>query len=131
MYTLIYIQPDGRVSGIRRNDGAVIPLDEGNADYQAFRDWNSVQPVPLDLNSISQTEIDEYNAGQARISKKRADIAAALPTWATYRAELTALIDAAQAAANFADLRKVVIDLCQRYRKDAKIIYWLAKDTDD
>ena len=123
----------GMILGWKFNDAPGITTVDG-----VIRDWPAVlgeMPTEAQIDAWG-VEYDAMVAAaeaaeQARINKKMADIAAALPTWDAYRAELTALIDAAQAAASWADLRKVVIDLCQRYRKDAKIIYWLAKDTDD
>ena len=123
----------GMILGWKFNDAPGITTVDG-----VIRDWPEAlgeKPTEAQIDAWG-AEYDAMIAAaeaaeQARIDKKLADIAAALPTRDVYRLELTALIDAAQAAANFADLRKVVIDLCQRYRKDAKVIYWLAKDTDD
>ncbi len=102
------------------------------------RDWpESLGPLP------TEAQIDawgaEYDAAmaaiaaaeQAKIDKKLADILATLPTWDIYKADLNALIDAAQAANTLNKLQKVVVNLCQRYKKDAKVLYWLAKETDD
>jgi hypothetical protein len=41
------------------------------------------------------------------------------------------LIDAIQAADTLAKLRVATVDLAQRIKKDAKVLYWVAKDTDD
>jgi hypothetical protein len=71
------------------------------------------------------------DANQLRIEKKRNDIAAALPSWRVYRGEYIALIDAIQAADTLAKLRVATVDLAQRIKKDAKVLYWVAKDTDD
>jgi hypothetical protein len=123
----------GMILGWKYNHAEGITTVDG-----VIRDWPSTlgeKPTEAQIDAWG-VEYDAMVAAaeaaeQARIDKKLADIAGALPNWSKYRAELTALIDAAQAAANFADLRRVVIDLCQRYRKDAKVIYWLAKDKDD
>jgi len=43
---------NGNICGIvRLDDGANIPLDKANTDYQEFIVWNGVQKIPLDLNS--------------------------------------------------------------------------------
>ena len=123
----------GMILGWKYNDAQGITTVDG-----VIRDWpEALGEQPTEAQSDAWgVEYDAMVAAaqaaeQARIDKKLADIAAALPSWNAYRAELVALIDAAQAAASWTDLRKVVIDLCQRYRKDAKILYWLAKDTGD
>jgi hypothetical protein len=54
MYELNY-DSDGKVSSISKlnNNGSVTSfgLNECNADYQTFLQWNSRQVVPLDLKS--------------------------------------------------------------------------------
>jgi hypothetical protein len=68
MYQLNY-DTQGKVSGIRRSDGASIPLCEDNTDYVAFLEWNATQSTPLDLNSVSQEMIDaqKERAEQAKV----------------------------------------------------------------
>lgn len=41
---------DGRTWGIQRSDGASVPRDTGNRDWQDFVAWNAQQPSPLDLS---------------------------------------------------------------------------------
>lgn len=76
-------------------------------------------------------KLAKLQAEQDRIEKRRTDIALALPSWAEYRDEYTALIDAAQAADTLNKVKSVVVNIARRLKKDAKILYWLAKDTDD
>jgi hypothetical protein len=52
-YTLVYNPFTGQVSGALRSDGANVPADPNNADWQAFLAWNAVQPVPLSLAPIA------------------------------------------------------------------------------
>jgi len=105
--------------------------------------WKMVDGVILEMSGAEKAAVDQAEADriaakeaaeaaeQARIDKKLANIAAALPTWDIYKADLNALIDAAQAADTLKKLQNVVVNLCQRYKKDTKVLYWLAKDTDD
>lgn len=72
-----------------------------------------------------------WTAEQQRIEKKRNDIAAALPSWRVHRDEYVALIDAVQAADTLNKLQHAVVNIAQRLKKDAKVLYWVAKDTDN
>lgn len=48
-YTLLI---DGLFKSIRRtSDGASIPIDPANADFQAFLIWNAQQETPIDWES--------------------------------------------------------------------------------
>lgn len=102
--------------------------------------WKTVDGVIVEMTPEEKQAVDDEIAArlaikeaariaeQARIDRKLADIAANLPSWEEYRAELQLLIDDAQAADTIVKLRRVVVDLAQRIRKDGKILYWLAKD---
>lgn len=116
MYSLIYIQPDGRVSGIRRADGATIPIAEGNADYQAFLEWNREQAIPLDLNSISQDDVDRYEANKLRLEQKARAMIDNLPSW----------VKVSTAVDNIANLADAKIYL----KKLSRVVYWLARDSE-
>lgn len=53
-YTLLIRPETGKFFGVRRvADGAFIPNDSGNNDYQAFLLWNAIQSVPLVLADIT------------------------------------------------------------------------------
>jgi hypothetical protein len=69
MYQLNYDNMTGKVSGIKRSDGASIPLCTDNTDYQAFLEWNQAQVTPLDLNSIDAATIaaHEIQKEQAKV----------------------------------------------------------------
>ncbi|MDE2097179.1 MAG: hypothetical protein KGL39_08025 [Patescibacteria group bacterium] len=55
-YSVQYDPLNGRPTGILRSDGAGIPLDQANGDFQAFLAWNAQQQTPLDYTtSISPT----------------------------------------------------------------------------
>ena len=50
-YELTFDELSGTVNGIMRSDGACIPIEPANSDFQAFLIWNAEQAVPLDLDS--------------------------------------------------------------------------------
>lgn len=76
MYQLVYSQIDGKVSGIKKTLERPkrplkiihIPRAEGNAEYQEFLRWNKTQKVPLDLNSIDNTIVEEVNNRELTIT---------------------------------------------------------------
>lgn len=100
-------------------------------------DW----PESLGAKPTSQ-QIDawgaEYDAAMAaakqaeetRKAKRFQDILDALPTLAQHRDEINSIIDATQASTNIAGLRSAVLDFMRLYRKDAKVLYWIAKESD-
>lgn len=53
------LQPAGTNVVLRVADGAFIPMDEGNADYQAFLAWqaagNAPDPIPAALGPADET----------------------------------------------------------------------------
>uniref|UniRef100_A0A6M3JCK7 Uncharacterized protein n=1 Tax=viral metagenome TaxID=1070528 RepID=A0A6M3JCK7_9ZZZZ len=84
MYQPNYDTMTGKVSGIKRtSDSASIPLCEDNTDFAAFLEWNALQPIPLDLNTIDAATIAAHEAQKeqaqvdALISQKMRDIAIA------------------------------------------------------
>ena len=131
MYQLIYSHQDGKVSGIRRSDGASIPLAEGNTDYQAFLVWNAEQAVPLDLNSISQEMLDARAAMILRQQQKFQAFADNLPSWSAVSSVFDNMTSDANAAANLARAKAVLIQLIATSKKMARVLYWLAKDTEE
>jgi hypothetical protein len=100
--------------GVRRmSDGAVIPADQGNADWAAYVLWRAAGNTPA-----PQYTPDELAAQQAfkdAQAQKNADISANLPSWA-------AVQTAINNANSLADLKAILIKL-------ARIIYWQAKDS--
>lgn len=109
--------------GIKTIDGLIV-------------EWpSSLGAMPTDAQIAAWGE--EYDAAMAaasqaeqnRIERKRADIAAELPAWATLRDEMAALIDAMQAATTITGLRKATVDWAQYIKGKMKILYWTAKDT--
>lgn len=52
-YTVQHDPFDGQPTGLRRDDGACIPLDPENADYRAFLIWNAAQATPLAVTAQS------------------------------------------------------------------------------
>ena len=52
-YSLIYNSPS-----VLRSDGATIPADLGNTDWQQYQEWlaqgNTPTPVPLDIYKNNQ-----------------------------------------------------------------------------
>ena len=52
MYQLIQ-NPNGDLSGVQRlSDGAFIPLDQGNSDYQAYLEWCAAGGTPLPAQAL-------------------------------------------------------------------------------
>ena len=129
MYQLIYSHNDGKVSGIKRSDGASIPLAEGNTDYQAFLVWNAEQAVPLDLNSISQEMLDLRDAQIARQQAKAQAIIDNLPSWSVVGGKFDTMSAAVPTATN-AQLKDILVELITTTKKLARVVYWLAKDTE-
>lgn len=117
MYKLEYSTTDGKVGSIRRlHDNASIPISEDNSDYQEFVKWNTAQAIPLNMTDKSQAILDEIIATQAKIDKKKQDIETNLKTWAQLSDEITKADDIKK-------LSDVVAKL-------AKVVYWLAKNSD-
>ncbi len=69
-YTIQYNPQTGQPTGILRDDGASIPLDPANGDFQAFLAWNAQQPAPLDYTtpylSLAQAQDNAVAAIDAR-----------------------------------------------------------------
>ena len=131
MYQLIYSHQDGTVAGIKRSDGASIPLAEGNMDYQAFLVWNAEQAVPLDLNSISQEILDANAARLLAQQKKMQSIINNLPSWSVVGGKFDSMLADAKAATNLAQAKAVLIELITVQKKMARILYWNTKDTEE
>ncbi len=130
MYQLIYSHMDGKVAGIKRNsDGASIPLADGNTDYQAFLVWNREQAVPLDLNSISQEMLDLRDAQIARQQAKMQAFLDNLPSWSAVGGKFDTMSAAVPTATN-AQLKDILVELITTTKKLARVVYWLAKDTE-
>ncbi len=131
MYQLIYSHNDGKVSGIKRSDGASIPLAEGNTDYQAFLVWNAEQAVPLDLNSISQEMLDLRDAQIARQQAKAQAIIDNLPSWSVVGGKFDTMLADAKAATNLAQAKAVLIELINVQKKMARVLYWEVKGIEE
>ena len=131
MYQLIYSHNDGKVSGIKRSDGASIPLAEGNTDYQAFLVWNAEQAVPLDLNSVSQAILDANAARAAAQAAKAQAIIDNLPSWSVVGGKFDSMLADATAATNLAQAKAVLIELIKTQKKMARVLYWIVKDTEE
>lgn len=131
MYQLIYSHHDGTVSGIRRSDGASIPLAEGNMDYQDFLIWNAEQAVPLDLNSISQAILDANAARLLSQQKKAQSIIDNLPSWAVVGGKFDAMLADATAATNLAQAKAVLIELIKVQKKMARVLYWSVRNSEE
>lgn len=129
MYQLIYSHHDGTVSGIRRSDGASIPLAEGNTDYQSFLVWNAEQAVPLDLNSVSQEILDQNAARAAAQTAKMQAFIDNLPSWSVVGGKFDTMSAAVPTATN-AKLKDILFELITTTKKLARVVYWLAKDTE-
>lgn len=130
MYQLFYSPIDGTVSSIKRNsDGALIPLADGNTDYQEFLEWNAQQAVPLDLSSVSQEILDANAAMIARQEAKRQAIIDNLPSWAVVGRKFDTMSAAVPTATN-AQLKDILVELITTTKKLARVVYWLAKDTE-
>lgn len=129
MYQLIYSHHDGTVSGIRRSDGASIPLAEGNTDYQSFLVWNAEQAVPLDLNSVSQEILDQNAARAAAQTAKMQAFIDNLPSWSVVGGKFDTMSAAVPTATN-AQLKDILVELITTTKKLARVVYWLAKDTE-
>lgn len=54
-YTLDYDPATGVLKGVIRDDGANIPKNPDNSEWQAFLTWNSQQTPPLDLSDRPPT----------------------------------------------------------------------------
>ena len=54
MYKLYYL-PNGSIANavIRLSDGACIPMDEANTDYQAYLAWVEAGGVPTPADEVS------------------------------------------------------------------------------
>lgn len=131
MYQLIYSYENGKVAGIRRSDGASIPLAEGNTDYQAFLVWNAEQAVPLDLNSISQEILDANAARILAQQKKMQAIIDNLPSWSAVGGKFDSMLADAKAATNLAQAKAVLIELITFLKKSHRAIYWQIKDSEE
>jgi hypothetical protein len=130
MYQLFYSPIDGTVSSIKRNsDDALIPLADGNTDYQEFLEWNAQQAVPLDLSSVSQEILDANAAMIARQEAKRQAIIDNLPSWAVVGRKFDTMSAAVPTATN-AQLKDILVELITTTKKLARVVYWLAKDTE-
>ena len=51
MYIINYDNETGKVTSIRRSDGADIPICTDNTDFQQFLEWNAKQKTPLDYET--------------------------------------------------------------------------------
>ncbi len=83
---------------IRVEDGALIPEDPRNQDYQAYLAWvasgNSVLPAdaapPIPLKQQAQTALDAADITMLRCVENSVSVPAA---WATYRKALRAIMN--------------------------------------
>lgn len=82
----------GDVMGIVRNDGANIPLDTGNPDYQRYLEWVAQGNTPRLDPAWTPGEIAARAAERQAIADRRADIVARLSGLTD--AQIDAYIDA-------------------------------------
>lgn len=83
---------------IRIDDGACIPADPRNQDYQAYLAWvaagNSALPAdaapPIPLKQQAQTALDSADIAMLRCVENGVSVPAA---WATYRKALRAILN--------------------------------------
>ncbi|HEY1191065.1 MAG TPA: hypothetical protein VGE74_25755 [Gemmata sp.] len=80
-YTAIHDDLTGRFQGVLRDDGAQVPRDEGNADWQVFLAWNATADPPVSLDDVPGLTAEEV------LAQTRAEALPALTT----RADVTGL----------------------------------------
>ncbi len=125
-------QKDG-VGVIRLVDMASIPDCLDNVDWQEYLAWKAAgnTPEPAFTPEEIQAEAAAKEAESARILAREADIAAALPDWATVAAKFDQRTAALANATTIAAVKAVLQGLIDVNRKLARVVYWLAKDRAD
>jgi hypothetical protein len=100
----------GKLVGVLRDDGALVPADTDNRDWRTFLEWNAAQLSPLPLNDLppetaAQVTADLRSLGQALLSDpagaqklQRAVLLALLDQLNTLRAALPAPLPAVTVA---------------------------------
>lgn len=127
---------------MRRDSGLILGWKYGDAEGIVTVDGKITQwPASLgEKPTVAQIDAwgIEYDAAMlaikqaedARIAKRLQAILDTLPAWANVKAEIDAIITAAQDATTLNQVRRAVVDLAQFDRKMTKILYWLARDAD-
>jgi hypothetical protein len=122
----------GRIPGgvIRTIDGAVIPEDSGNKEWIDYQEWLALGNIPDPMEILEERAdgywmvfVDSYGDVVSEImirSKadqvaRQNDIQTILPSWAQVEVYLDGL-------ANLADAKAAL-------KKIARVVYWLAKNT--
>ena len=85
---------------LRKADGAIVPIDFRNVDYQEYQRWleagNTPEPAdaapPIPLKQQAQTALNAADIAMLRCVENSVAVPAA---WATYRKALRAILNGA------------------------------------
>lgn len=86
--------------------------------------WQAAHPGP------TTEELARVDAMRAADAARKQAIVDALPSWTVVAAKFDAMISDAQAAASLAVLRGVVVELARIMKRIARVVYWLAKNSE-
>lgn len=121
-------------AGIKRlSDGAFIPSNPSNVDWQEYLKWLAEGNVPEPAQTPEEVAAEEAAAAaeKALIQAKAQDIADALPDWATVAAKFDRGTTALANATTIAAVKVVLLGLIDVTKQLARVVYWLAKDRAD
>ena len=100
-----------------------------NAGYsEADTEAKYITDAEFDIMMMKTTP--EYLAAQARQQAKAQSIIDNLPSWSAVSGKFDTMAAAVPTATN-AQLKNILVELITASKKLARVVYWLAKDTDE